>query len=99
MKNYIYPITAIICCVILGLCYYSIQINKQKSQDNKEEMIKNCLSETHQRFVNEGTVECKRLGYTGEEINNLKCILDENLLTRLEKKQKDEQDLCLKLFK
>lgn len=64
-----------------------------------KEARENCLIEAHERFVNEGQSACFELGYSQEDIDNLKCKLPAAEIKRLEDKQTDAQEFCLKVYK
>ncbi len=63
-----------------------------------KEAKENCLIEAHERFVNEGQSTCFELGYNQEDIDNLKCKLPAAQIKRLEDKQTDAQEFCLKAY-
>ncbi len=77
------------------------KIEKEATLAEEERKIQeardNCLVEAHERFIQEGQSACFELGYTQEDIDNLKCKLP--TIKRLEDKQTEAQEFCLKVYK
>lgn len=72
---------------------------KMEGERKIREATDNCLIEAHERFDQEGLSACLELGYTQQDVDNLKCKLPMGQLKRLEDKQKEAQDFCLKVYK
>jgi len=79
------------------------RIDQEKLIDEKQEedelKLKECLRNAHQNYVDEGLVYCKAAGFTEEQFDNLECEIDLEVIQRLEKKQREEQELCIDLYK
>lgn len=71
----------------------------EEQEKSKEQAKEECLIQAHERFVKEGWNLCFDLWYTQYDIDNLKCKLSTSQLKRLEDKQTEAMDFCLKAYK
>jgi len=104
-KEYILPITAIVCCAIIGLAYVSVQnikstdikraeLNKKAEEIKREENLEACFLQAELNYNSNWSANCKMEGKK-EDCDTLKKYNAEVV----EQARKEEKDNCIKLYK